>query len=165
MGIIAVLELIFGFILLGFPYLLGASAIWITGFVLIVAGVLRLLQLFRAGNRWWNLLAGIVYLLLGWSMMEYTEASLIFWTYVIALALILGGVFRFVLACFMEDKSGRAWRFINAIVSIVLGVLIAYGWPESSIWFIGTLIAVEMIFSGWTLLFLAIAPKASSERC
>ena len=164
LGIIAVLELVFGFILLGFPYLLGASAIWVTGCVLIIAGVLRLCQLFRAGNRWWNLLAALVYLLLGWSMMAYTEASLIFWTYVIAFALMIGGVFRFVIACMMTEKKGKAWRFINAIVSVVLGVLIAYGWPGSSIWFIGTLIAVEMIFSGWTLLFMAIAQRPADGR-
>ena len=55
--------------------------------------------------------------------------------------------------------NGRFWRILNALVSLVLGVMIVWGWPESSVWLIGTLIAVEMIFSGWTLMFLALSRR------
>lgn len=45
-GLLAVLELVLGFVLLSFPFLLGASAVWVGGFVLLVVGVLRLIQVF-----------------------------------------------------------------------------------------------------------------------
>lgn len=58
-GSLAALELVLGFILLSFPYLLGLSAAWVGGFVLLFAGVLRLVQGMRyADHRRWNLLAG-----------------------------------------------------------------------------------------------------------
>ena len=42
--------------------------------------------------------------------------------------------------------------------------MIIWSWPESSAWLIGTLIAVEMIFSGWTLMFLALAPRDAENQ-
>ena len=79
-------------------------------------------------------------------------------TLAIGLALLVGGVLRLVIAFSLRREEGSAWRFFNALVSIVLGALVTWGWPESSFWLLGTIIAVEMIFSGWTLLFLALAP-------
>lgn len=65
-GSLAALELVLGFILLAFPYLLGFSAAWVGGILLIAAGVLRLVYAMRYGNnRMWNMVAGAVYLLLG----------------------------------------------------------------------------------------------------
>ncbi|MBR5185298.1 MAG: hypothetical protein IKW19_03255, partial [Akkermansia sp.] len=73
-------------------------------------------------------------------------------------------ILRLVVAITLWDTDGRFWRFFNALVSLVLGVMIIWGWPESSVWLIGTLIAVEMIFSGWTLMFLAIGPRPELEN-
>ena len=65
-GVLAVLELLLGFILLSFPFLLGASAVWVGGFVLAVAGLIRLIQgITRSEDRWWNLLAALLYLVVG----------------------------------------------------------------------------------------------------
>lgn len=159
MSAMAIAELFLGFILLSFPFLLGASAVWVGGFVLMVAGVLRLVQVLRRGNRLWNLLAGLVYLVLGWAMISMTVPSLEIWTLVMGLALLIGGIIRFVVAITMRRTPGSPWRFFNAVISVILGAMVCWGWPESSLWFIGTLIAVEMIFSGWTLLFIALSSR------
>lgn len=160
MSLLAIVELVLGFILLGFPYLLGASAIWVFGIVLLAVGLLRCLQsATHSGNRLWNLLAGILYLVLGWMMVFYTNVSLQVWTLVIGIALLGAGVLRLAVAVAMRHDTGSAWRFFSALVSLVLGGMVVWGWPESSFWLIGTIIAVEMIFSGWTLLFLAIGPR------
>ncbi len=163
-SILAVLELILGFILLSFPALLGASAVWVAGFVLIVAGILRFVHVFTVpGNRWWNLLTAVLYVFTGVVMMYYTGQSLAMLTLLIGSALLVGGVIRLIVAFSMLKAEGSAWRFFNAIVSLVLGAMVVFGWPESSLWLIGTLIAVEMIFSGWTLLFLALPPARQNS--
>lgn len=159
-GILAVLELVLGFILLSFPMLLGLSAVWVSGFVLSVAGLIRLVQsIIRRENRWWNLLAAVLYLLVGVFTVLMPMLSMEWWTLLIGACLITAGVMRMAVAISLWDTEGRSWRLFNAIVSLVLGVMIVWGWPESSAWLIGTLIAVEMIFSGWTLMFLALAPR------
>ncbi|MBQ1960808.1 MAG: DUF308 domain-containing protein [Akkermansia sp.] len=163
-SILAMLELILGFVLLSFPMLLGASAVWVGGFVLLIAGVLRFVHVFTyAYNRWWNLLSGVLYLFTGGVMMYYTGQSLAFITLLIGVALLVGGTIRLLVAFSMLKQPGSAWRFFNAIVSLILGAMVVYGWPESSLWLIGTIIAVEMIFSGWTLLFMALPPRRDAS--
>ena len=165
MALLAIAELILGFVLLSFPYLMGASAVWVAGFVLLVVAVMRLIQVFtRPGYRLWNFLAALLYCLLGLMFIMRTEVSLSVITLVIGIALLVGGVLRLAMAFTLRSQVGSAWRFFNAIISIVLGALVTWGWPESSYWLLGTVIAIEMIFSGWTLLFLALAPRREEVR-
>ena len=70
--------------------------------------------------------------------------------------------------------SSRGWNLVTAIlygiagwflfrdpnISLAITTLII-GWPESTAWFVGTLIAVELIFSGWTLLLYAFSGNSA----
>ena len=164
-ALLAVLELLLGFILLSFPFLLGASAVWVGGFVLAVAGLIRLIQgITRSTDRWWNLLAALLYLVVGIFTVLMPLLSLEWWTLLIGCAILSAGIIRTGVAISMWNDTGRFWRCFNAIISLVLGVMIIWSWPESSAWLIGTLIAVEMIFSGWTLMFLALAPRDAENQ-
>ncbi len=159
-GILAVLELILGFILLSFPFLLGVSVVWVAGFVLAAAGLFRLIQgIIHRENRWWNLLAAVLYLLVGVFTVLLPVLSMEWWTLLIGACLVSAGVLRMGIAITLWHEKGRFWRCLNALISLVLGVMIIWGWPGSSAWLIGTLVAVEMIFSGWTLMFLALASR------
>ncbi len=159
-GILAALELVLGFILLSFPFLLGVSAVWVAGFVLTVAGLVRLIQsITRRENRGWNFLAAVLYLIVGVFTVLMPVLSMEWWTLLIGACLLTAGILRMGVAITLWNDSGRFWRFLNALVSLVLGAMIIWGWPESSVWLIGTLIAVEMIFSGWTLMFLALSRR------
>lgn len=157
---LAVGELILGFILLGFPLLLGASAIWLGGFLFIGAGILRLIQLVQQKEgRLWNLGTAMLYFLIAAVMLLQTAWALSFWTLILGILMVVIGCMRFVISLGMRGSAGSVWRFTSAFVAFGLGCLVCFTWPESSMWFVGTLIAVEMIFSGWTMLFLVMAPK------
>lgn len=164
-ALLAVAELILGFAMLSFPFLLGSAAVWVAGFVFVIVGLLHLIHVVtRAGNRWWSFLSALLFLVLGICLLLQTLASMALLTLVIGVALIAAGVLRLSAAVSLRHMSGSLWRFFNAVISIVLGAMVVWGWPGSSIWFLGTVIAVEMIFSGWALLFLALAPS-SRELC
>lgn len=157
-GLLAVAELVLGFLLLGFPFMLGTSAVWVCGFVLFVAGAVRLVQaVLRPEQRAWNILGALFYLAVGALMVQMPVFSLRVGTLGIGIALLVAGVLRLFMALLMP-RHGMAWRVFNGLVSLVLGAMVVWGWPGSSLWLLGSVIAVEMIFSGWTLLFLALAP-------
>lgn len=165
-ALLAVLELVLGFAMLSFPYLLGASTVWVAGFVFVIMGLLHLVHVFtRAGERLWSLISAVVFLVLGAILLLMPVASMVAMTLVIGVALLSGGVLRLIMAFSLMRKSGSAWRFFNAVISLVLGGMVLWTWPESSFWLIGTVIAVEMIFSGWALLFLALTPARGIDRC
>lgn len=160
---LAVLELVLGFVMLSFPYLLGASAVWVGGFVFLMMGLMHLVHVFtRAGQRMWSLLTGVLFLVLGVLLLLQTTASMVVITLVIGVALFAGGLVRLLVAISMRRTDGSVWRFFNAIISLVLGGMVLWTWPGSSLWLIGTVIAVEMIFSGWSLLFIAMSPRQES---
>ena len=158
-AILAMAELILGFLMLSFPLLLGAAAVWVCGVALVIIGLVHLWHVFTlAGKRIWSLLSGIIYLILGCAMVLLPFASLMYITLVLGLCLLIGGVIRLLVAISMHKESGSVWRYFNAFVSMILGARVVWGWPDSSLWLVGTIIAIEMIFSGWSLLFISLAP-------
>ena len=77
------------------------------------------------------------------------------------LALIVGallfahGIASGMLAFKLKPRKGWGWVLFDAIVSIVLAILIAIGWPESSIAFIGLLTGFSLITAGMWRIMLA----------
>lgn len=161
-AILAVLELVLGFAMLSFPFLLGTAAVWVTGFMLVFIACVNVWHVItRKGHRWWSLLSAVLYGIVGLVLLLMPVASMVLLTLIIGLALVIGGILRFVIAITMRTQEGSAWRFFNAIVSLVLGGMVLWSWPASSVWLIGTIIAIEMIFSGWSLLFLSLSPTGN----
>jgi uncharacterized membrane protein HdeD (DUF308 family) len=44
-----------------------------------------------------------------------------------------------------------------------MGVLIMNGYPASSLWLPGLLIAIELLLQGWTLLFMGLAARSLTK--
>ncbi|MFI3244812.1 MAG: hypothetical protein R3Y56_11225, partial [Akkermansia sp.] len=120
----------------------------------------RLVQFFQDKEaRLWNAATALLYFLIAAMMLFQTAWALSFWTLTLGLLLLSAGCMRFVISLGMRGTAGSAWRFTSSFVALLLGGVVCVTWPGSSMWFVGTLIAVEMIFSGWTMLFLVITPK------
>lgn len=52
------------------------------------------------------------------------------------------------------------WLVLSSAISILMGVLIMNGYPETSLWLPGLLIAIELLLQGWSLLFLGLAARS-----
>jgi uncharacterized membrane protein HdeD (DUF308 family) len=54
--------------------------------------------------------------------------------------------------------------FFDGLLAIVIGALIAWGWPASSIAFIGLLTGFWLLFSGvWRIMLDGRAPRAGED--
>ena len=51
---------------------------------------------------------------------------------------------------------GCGWFLLDAIVTIILGIMIFMSWPVSSVWAVGTLIGISILFSGISRLSYAL---------
>ena len=135
------------------------------GLVLIVIGILALLMpavaaLATALTLGWQLAAGIVTLVLGACILFFPIAGIATLALWIGAFLFAGGIVRLVLAFRLKPAKGWEWVLLDAVVSIVVGVLIAWGWPASSIPFIGVLTGFWLLFSGiWRITLDARAPR------
>ncbi len=156
-GILGVLELILGFVALGLPWLVGTGFMWVLGIMLMVLAVIRLIQaIVVPHSRMWSLVAAVLYGVLGWFLFRDPDVSLAITTLIIGWGLIIAAIFQGVIWIQTRLLPAAGWRLFSVLITLILGLLVVIGWPESTAWFIGTLIAVQLIFSGWTLLAYAL---------
>lgn len=67
----------------------------------------------------------------------------------------------FSLALSMRPQKGWIWWLINAILSLVIGVVFIIGWPFTSLYLIGLFVGISLFFDGVTLLFIGASIKRS----
>jgi len=84
-------------------------------------------------------------------------------TFMLAIALLVGGSFRIVMAL-SERFHGWGWVLLNGIVTLVLGILIWRQWPESSLWVIGLFVGIDMVFAGWSLVMAGLAVRTLARK-
>jgi uncharacterized membrane protein HdeD (DUF308 family) len=71
--------------------------------------------------------------------------------------LLVGGIIRTALAWRLRPRRGWGWVLFDGLLSIVLAILIAIGWPQSSLPIIGLLTGFSLISAGiWRIL---LAPR------
>jgi uncharacterized membrane protein HdeD (DUF308 family) len=145
-----------------FPALTAATslvAVVFLGALLMVMGIATIFGTCWAG-RWSGLLlhlfVGILYVAAGWLIMDSPGRSALMLTLMIAVMFIVLGTFRTIGALVVRHPQW-GWSLLNGVVTLLAGVVIYRHFPQSALWVIGLLVGLEMIFSGWTWVMLAIA--------
>lgn len=135
-----------------------ASVVWY-GAVVFAGGVLELLAVFGA-RRWsgvlMHVLSGIAGVVLGLLLLAHPAAGAAGLTLVVAAMFIVGGIARTIYAVALRFPSW-GWSLAGGILTALMGAWIAIIWPVSSLWTIGTIVAVELLSRGWGWLMLAMA--------
>jgi uncharacterized membrane protein HdeD (DUF308 family) len=137
------------------------------GALLIGAGIVELLDAFRAGT--WQRsvllgLAGIVTLAAGVLYIARPVVGLVVLTLVFIAYLVFVGAFRLVMAFQLPRGSpGKVWGVVSGVVALVLAYLSIAQMPNVSMWLIGTFIGVSLIFAGVARISLARGFRRASE--
>jgi uncharacterized membrane protein HdeD (DUF308 family) len=133
------------------------------GWVLILAGGLQIFSAFSArhwGGFLLEVLAGILYVIVGIILIEKTVLAAEALTLVIAVSLMVSGVFRMLIPL-LHQFSNWIWVLLSGLASLILGVMIWRQFPESGDWVIGMFVGIEMIFSGWAWIMLALTLRST----
>ena len=133
----------------------------VLGIALMVAGIVTIVSAFWIGK--WSgmllhLMAGILYLVVGFMVSERPVAGAIVITLFISATFIVMGLFRIVSALVVRFPQW-GWVLFNGIITLLLGIVIYRHLLESALWVIGILVGVELIFNGWSWIMLALAVK------
>jgi uncharacterized membrane protein HdeD (DUF308 family) len=160
----AVLSIVAGFVSLLLPR---ASSIGITiliGWLLMFSGLFHIVDAFHArgfGQVAWRLLVGLVYIVFGFDLAFVPLRGVITLTLVLGIMLlVLGalGIYGFIRH---RRLPGTGWILFNAIISVVLGLIILWDGPSAAGWVIGTLVGIQLIFSGFSSLMIWSALRKS----
>ena len=138
----------------------------ILGVFLFAGGILQGVHAFQSSG-WKSVSVQIIFAII------YIVGAIYVWAFPIpalevitlwlAAIFFVTGVLRLISAFQHRHFGEWIWMALSAAISIVLGVLIMNGFPASSLWLPGFLIAIELLLQGWSLLFLGLAARSLAK--
>lgn len=142
-----------------------ASALSFGAMMLVGGGVLAVDAFRREGwkSRVLMLLVALLYIITGALVFNNPISALAALTLLAGSALIAVGILRIIMAFQVRPSPVWVWVLISGLLSLVLGALIVAQWPMSSIWVLGTFLAIELIFQGWSYVMLAQAVRSTFD--
>jgi uncharacterized membrane protein HdeD (DUF308 family) len=164
-SILGGLLILLGLLALAYPVLATVETAIVFGGLLLVSGVLQVSTAAWArgwGGLFLNVLVGLLYAFVGMVLIDRPQLAATELTLLLAVFLVAAGLVR-VVAALLHRFSGWGWVLLNGAVSLRLGVLIWRHWPGDGLWVIGTLVGIELLFSGWSLVMLGLAVRASEK--
>ncbi|WP_293795716.1 HdeD family acid-resistance protein [uncultured Bosea sp.] len=142
-----------------------ASAIWF-GAMILVGGIVVLVDAFRHQgwkSRVLHILIGLLYVAIGLMTFANPLLATASLTLLAGAALVATGVLRLVVAFQNRELPAWGWIAFSGALSLLLGGMILAQWPGSSLWVLGTFLAIELIFQGWATIALARAIRSTFD--
>jgi uncharacterized membrane protein HdeD (DUF308 family) len=148
--VLGVLSAIAGAVVLAHVAIASLVSILFIGWMLVVGGftlAVTALLGWNAGRRW-DLAAGALLVVLGFGFLRNPGAGLLVLTLLAGSLLIVGGVIRIVAA--FQPGAPRAALVVNGVITLLFGLMVLNQWPVSALWFLGTILGVQLILDGFT---------------
>ena len=151
----SILLVVLGIIAVVLPNVGGLALTVYFGWILLFGGLALLLFAWRTHARsvvWFQVLLGLVYLLIGAYLVFHPLRGLLTLTVLLAAYLFIEGILELLVATRARPAAGRGWLIMDGVIALIVAVMIWASWPASSVWAIGTLVGINMIFSGFSRL-------------
>ena len=160
--VLGVILVVLGIIAIGSTYAMAKASMIFLGWLLIIGGITQVFHAFWKERGWSgifiDLLVGILSVVVGLAVVANPKMTALTLALMIAFYLVFEGVFR-ICAAIAVRYPNRTWMLLSGTASLVLGLIIWNGWPDSGLRFVGLFIGIHIILNGWTTLMLGLAAK------
>jgi uncharacterized membrane protein HdeD (DUF308 family) len=136
------------------------------GWVLIYAGVVMLVHIFRGslpGPKGLRILEAVLTLVAGLYIVIFPLDGTVSLTFALAVWFLVSGGLLALGAWSDRGSPVATFMGINAVFSLILGVLIAVDLPSSASWAIGLLVGIHLVFWGARAMIAAGLLKALTD--
>ncbi|MDG2304030.1 MAG: HdeD family acid-resistance protein [Candidatus Binatia bacterium] len=158
---LGIVLIVLGTIAISSSLLMTIASIVLLGWLMVFGGLAEAIHAFWRkdwGGFFLDLLGGVLYFVVGGMLLANPAASAVALTLIIAMFLIIGGIFRIV-AALAGKPPHWGWVLLSGGMSLALGLMIWAEWPVSGLWVIGLFVGIEMLFNGWSLVMLSLSAK------
>lgn len=162
---LGVVFIILGIIALGTPYPLALAVDLMLGWIFIICGIISIVSAFSSGNRGkflLILLSGIIFVIAGILLLANPLKGVLTLALILAAFLLVEGIFKIIYAFQMKSTQNWSWVLASGIISLILAILIWAQWPASIV-IIGLLVGFYILFSGISMVMLAIAGRSAPQ--
>ena len=160
-----VLLVVLGFVALFFSLVATIVTVTLNGVLFLIAGGAEIgigMHSRTWGRFFFWVLGGLLYLAAGVLCIFNPVLASVALTLILGAALIAAGVVRAYLAFQLPADQPRALVFIAAAVTILLGLVIVTHWPLDSVYVLGTLLGLDLLFHGvgWVSFGMGLRPSS-----
>ena len=159
---VAVLFILLGIFAIAEPFAAGLGVTLLVGWLLVFGAVAHFFAAFKghgAKHVILQVVVGIVYLIGGLYFLTHPIMGVSTLTLLLSGVILAEGVLEVVAYFRRKSMHGASWMLINGIVKLLLGGLIWFHWPSSSVWAIGTLVGVNLLMTGISRLMLGMVAR------
>lgn len=157
-----IIMFICGILAIALPLASSVGIVIVLAWLILFAGVCHLIFAFQShsiGGFLWKVLLAIVYGFAGVYMLMHPLLGVISLTFLLAIFFLIEGVVEIIFYFKIRGAANAGWVLFDGIVTLILGFLIWRQWPSSSVWVIGTLVGISLIFSGISRFMLSSAVR------
>jgi uncharacterized membrane protein HdeD (DUF308 family) len=153
--------------LLAFGNVLAATLVsvaWI-GAMMFVGGLMQICHSFQV-RRWTSfvfwLLSGLLYGAAG--IAAFYDPVLVagVLTLLLAAAMLVAGALRIAVGLRSRRLHGWGWVVASGAVTLMVGIIVALGWPANALWLLGLILAIDLTFQGATAVVFGLTLKSST---
>ncbi len=164
--VLSLLMIVAGVLAIIVPPASGIAVTILVGWLLVFRSAAHMVYAWhtrRSGGLLWEILLSIVYLVAGGYLLLHPMAGLVSLTLVLAVYLLLEAILEFILSFQLRPLPGSGWLLFDSIITLILAIMIWRTWPTSTLWVIGTLVGISMIFSGIARLIISLAARRMAK--
>jgi len=139
--------------------------VFYVGLLMIVAGVAQIVQSLRIktwGGFFLWLLSGLLYAGAGVIAFANPLLASAILTLLLALLTIASGLMRLWLGFQAQSEHGWGWIIASGIVTTLAGLIFVLGWPVNSLWLLGLVLSIDLVFQGLTLIGLGLRLRTAA---
>ena len=158
----AVLFIVLGMLAIIEPALAGLAVSRLVGWLLVFGGVSHLIGAFKGGGAkhvGFQVLVGLAYLIGGFYCLMHPLLAIGSLTLLLAAVILAGGVLEIITYFRLKGENASGWMLFNGIIALLLGGMIWFHWPSSSVWAIGILVGTTLLMTGMTRLMFGLAAR------
>ena len=141
------------------------ASVYMVGVMMTLAGIGEIVH--AAAARSWGRFAlwlalGVVYVVAGFLAFANPLLAAGALTLLLGAALVASGVLRIVVA--FQMRAGTPWGLVafSGVVTLLVGAIVLAHWPASSLYVLGLLLGIDLVFAGvgWIMTGLALRRRA-----
>ncbi|MBN2216956.1 MAG: HdeD family acid-resistance protein [Pirellulales bacterium] len=154
--------IVLGALAIVFSGLATFGATLILGWALLIGGIFQGVHAFFVrnwGGFFMQALAACLYVVVGILVLANPVGAMFMLTLLLAVFFLFEGIVKLFLAFQVRPTQNWGWIAFSGALSLVLSAIIWMGWPADSLWVVGLLLGINILFGGWATVMFTLGAR------
>jgi uncharacterized membrane protein HdeD (DUF308 family) len=159
--------IILGLVAMARPFLAGLAAARLVGWLLVAGGLVRGIgalvgEYAGVGRTVWAVFLGALYVAAGLFFIMRPLLGLGSLTLLLSMVFIAEAILTIAVYGGRPRATRSPLLIVQAVVTLLVGLMIWMGWPSTAVWAIGTLVGINLMMTGIAILMQRAGSGAAS---